>query len=1111
MPDGLATADVSKLPGLAKQFSVEQVLVIGDPAEDVMALISQLDAEVRWTKGTFMSVFPTRLLVCRPYDARPEWRAVVNPAGPACRDRSWTWRTMDTNDELFDVLDAFDSLWPTASRMQGSSQYREHDLVSLAGSGEIGRVVRAIRSGDSYEYAVSVKGQTVKAPESSLTAVAADPGDPFFWLSRQPAPAQDIARTLTWTKLCHPLTDVIYSYRSSKTIFRAYQFKPVLKVINSDKRRLLIADEVGLGKTIEAGLVWNELEQRGEVRSALVICPSALRFKWQSELRERFDRQVDVLDRARLQRWALELEAGEGGDFQAIASIELLRAADEQLAQLRALSPRIDLVIVDEAHYMRNKGTRSNDLGELVSEWADALLFLSATPLNLHQDDLYNLLSILDPEAFPSAELLREQIVPNRAFNAAAADLVRGGWRKPREVLSRLAELDSTPLGQTVRRDPEFKQLSHLLGHDGPLLPKEIAQAKRHLVELHSLAPIFTRTRKVDTHEQKAVREPHDREVLWTAEEKELYNAIQAHIRADASASNQPLGFALQMPLRQAASCLPVMQQRLRGRTDETWTDEDELEATSAAVTLPSTLIKRPLTTDSKYNMFLGTIGEALEVGTGQALVFSFFRGTLEYLAKRIAEDRPDLRVGLMYGPTPVPQREALMVAFRRGDLDVLLCSEVGAEGLDFQFCNVLINYDLPWNPMRLEQRIGRLDRFGQRAEKIFIFNMQVPGTIEADILSRLYHRINIFRETIGDLEPILRDFDESLARALSPHLTAAQRERRILEIGVALEQRAHDIEQLSTTDSLMNGVNDLLIDGFEEDSPGGGRFVGRDELASLMAWYLDSTGGHMRRLNDHACAFRVTGGPNTANDLRRITPRSRHTVISPASVAAQIEEGISVTFDEREAIERSLPCVTISHPLIDAAVSHLSSDHLLLDRYGVVRVPGLTPDRECLAGIFLVEVSGLRPALELMCVVVDGDGVELPGVGEQLLSSLAHSTFEQSDGPVALPVTQLFRRVDSIRARILRERDQDGTQGNDALVDRRQAARRREYDLKLGRARETLRTNQQRGISERVLRMNRGRIEKLEARRDDVLAALDRRRGFSITSQDVAVLVLRP
>ena len=135
----------------------------------------------------------------------------------------------------------------------------------------------------------------------------------------------------------------------------------------------------------------------------------------------------------------------------------------------------------------------------------------------------------------------------------------------------------------------------------------------------------------------------------------------------------------------------------------------------------------------------------------------------------------------------------------------MLLLSQVGAEGLDFEFCNVMVNYDLPWNPMQVEQRIGRLDRFGQQHEKIFILNMHVPGTIESDIFERLYSRIGVFERSIGELEPILRDDLKDITRTLlDPTLTQAERDRESERVAVALAERAEQVREARGVDEAL-------------------------------------------------------------------------------------------------------------------------------------------------------------------------------------------------------------------------------------------------------------------------------------------------------------------
>ena len=210
----------------------------------------------------------------------------------------------------------------------------------------------------------------------------------------------------------------LYTFYASRTEFQVHQFKPVLKLLNTFKQRLLLADEVGLGKTIEAGIIITELSARlGELSRVLIVCPSMLLSKWEREMQKRFSLNFDILTRNDfikfLQRY---IEYGEAEKMKGIISLQTLRS-NKMIERLREVSPHFDIVIVDEAHYMRNPETLSSELGEVLSELADAMLFLSATPLQLGTPDLFNLLSLLIPEEFSDFVLFHRFIEPNEYIN----------------------------------------------------------------------------------------------------------------------------------------------------------------------------------------------------------------------------------------------------------------------------------------------------------------------------------------------------------------------------------------------------------------------------------------------------------------------------------------------------------------------------------------------------------------------------------------------------------------------------------------------------------------------------------------------------------------------
>ncbi|MCY4495166.1 MAG: DEAD/DEAH box helicase, partial [Acidimicrobiaceae bacterium] len=309
------------------------------------------------------------------------------PATPAQTD--WT-------AEPHPLLSAYDWMgawWDDAEHI-AAPLYEVNSPARRRGSGQEAFVRSRVYESGQWRYRIRVDGRTREVVERDLEPPVID-DDPHEWIARPPAHADRFAATLTRAKLRERLTDTVYSFRATKTIFRAYQFRPVIRLLETGSLRLLIADEVGLGKTIEAGLVWTELDARRQANRVLVVCPSMLVPKWRAEMRERFDYELEELDRPRLDELLERVDEDRmPSRFAGVCSLERLRVWSG-LEDLAELAPRFDLVIVDEAHAFRNSETRSHALGALLSDWADALIFLSATPLNLGNEDLFSLLQLL--------------------------------------------------------------------------------------------------------------------------------------------------------------------------------------------------------------------------------------------------------------------------------------------------------------------------------------------------------------------------------------------------------------------------------------------------------------------------------------------------------------------------------------------------------------------------------------------------------------------------------------------------------------------------------------------------------------------------------------------
>ena len=242
-----------------------------------------------------------------------------------------------------------------------------------------------------------------------------------------------------------------------------------------------------------------------------------------------------------------------------------------------------------------------------------------------------------------------------------------------------------------------------------------------------------------------------------------------------------------------------------------------------------------------------------------QVVIFSYFKKTLSYLSRKL--DALGYSNTVISGSFSPDEREKRITGFREGKYQILLSSEVGSEGLDFQFCHILFNYDLPWNPMVVEQRIGRLDRFGQKAEKILIFNLSAPGTIEHEILTRLYKRINLFESYIGDLEAILGAEITNLTRDLfDPDLTEEQRQAKIDHAGLLLEKRKLQFAEWEKESPQFIGHDEYYrqeVDRAEKL----GRFISADDLVVFVKDFIRNFDRRSELVEDSTGVYQLDGG----------------------------------------------------------------------------------------------------------------------------------------------------------------------------------------------------------------------------------------------------------
>jgi len=677
--------------------------------------------------------------------------------------------------------------------------------------------------------------------------------------------ASDLRRVLTFEKIKGSLTSVFYSMEASNTDFYAHQFKPVMRFIESPVGRMLIADEVGLGKTIEATYIWKEIQARHAARRLLIVCPAALRAKWRVDLRKRFNIAADIVSAKHLLERLEEVATGRHSDsFVFITGLEGIRAPssfdDEDKRGTRARLARLidqnvanesfalfDQVIIDEAHYLRNPSTGSNRIARILRDAARHFLLLTATPIQIHSDNLFQLLRLIEPDEFYSSFMFDAMLSANSHIVKAQRAL----WRQPVDIKGAQLALASAARSDYFRNDPVVGRITELLPAASKDRERRV-EALRLLEARSLLSQYMTRSRKREVLEHRVERTPQVLSVSFSPDEMAIYKRVSANIRAQAAGMSGVSLFSLVVRQRQMSSSIVGALESWHEKDllgELLWEDfgqpQLEIEDEDAQNAVPTDLDgqsdvgfayhKAELEkNDAKYNALRDFLRDELLKNRGEKfVVFAFFRGTLKYLARRLAAD--GISNTLIMGDMGADKDTAIGEFGAADGPSVLLSSEVGSEGIDLQFCRFVVNYDLPWNPMKVEQRIGRLDRLGQKAERISIISLKVESTIEDRILMRLYERINVFRESIGDLEEILGDVTEKiLADLLNPNLTDAEREQRAESRDLAVQNTQKQQRELEEEAVNLIGFSDFILDNIRE-SREKGRWLSAPELRAFV------------------------------------------------------------------------------------------------------------------------------------------------------------------------------------------------------------------------------------------------------------------------------------
>lgn len=944
-----------------------------------------------------------------------------------------------------------------------------------------------------------------------------------------------LLRNIALVKLSRRLTGNLYSYGASNTEYKVYQFRPLLKFLRSweeyGKRGLLIADEVGLGKTIEAAIILQELKARIDVKRVLIVCPSRLTQKWQDELQTRFSEYFPILDGQRIQRLIHDVRRdGENARFQFIGSFESLRRT-EVLELLQALDTSIDYLIIDEAHHMRNSSSKTNSLGKALADKSTAVTLLSATPLQLGNRDLFHLLQMIAPEDFEDFATFEQLMEPNKRITSAQVAIREQDYQQASEHLSEIRDaFASNAIYQHIVRalDVPYSNIT----------PVKRVELQRLLSDLNVLSAIMNRTRKREFEDDVAVREPHTIAISLSEEEQALYDAVWRATRQDYArnygAQRKPPGFITVMRERQAASCLPATRTFLEAMYDKQSDplgveqtefqfpagDDESIDKVAAGWTTDDIRhirnMAKDLERDTKLQELLKIVRTVLaEPAQPRILLFSYFRHTLEYLERQLKLQ--DIQVGMIHGGINTWTRNERIREFRQGEtFRILLSSEVGAEGLDFEFCDVLINYDLPWNPMQVEQRIGRLDRFGRTTgQKIRIFNFIIAGTIEERILSRLYDRIQVFEHSVGGLEAILGETIKELSEiALSPHLSETQIQRRLDDAEERLISKQRELEAFSKDEDLLLG-NSNLLDARVQESVDQGHVVSPVELSVLVTSFLHDKYPVLRMELDERNRTNVALVVNSTlgNDLDDFWTKQRKTPNhnSPLLKAREEVGVVQLAFDSRRRSDMlAVPeFVNVHHPLVSMAVEHWknavsTSDGSPLPMAQLSLAGAPTDAGTAWFVIYVVTVEAVRTRSLLEVVVIhEQDQRALPHIEAQLLKTI------QQLSSVKLPVTP----IDSAVAEEWLDRCRSRMSDKQQVIQREEQISnetRGEQQRRIRHASSAAKIRQLRSAlslvdDERLTRMRQSQIRTEEENLRQALDEIDQRLTASVAFKEIA------
>jgi SNF2 family DNA or RNA helicase len=520
-----------------------------------------------------------------------------------------------------------------------------------------------------------------------------------------------------------------------------HQTRTALHVLNNFSHRALLADEVGLGKTIEAGIIIKEYIARKLANKILILTPATLKYQWQEEMSSKFTEQFIIAD------------TPEGyKNSKVIASMDTAKTSRHKKV-LESIT--WDLIVIDEAHKLKNSSTQNYKLVKSLHK--ERCLMLTATPLQNNIFELWALLDLLHPGFLGTKAKFTEEFVSDK--EGLKINSSTGLQQKLSKIMVR-----------NLRRDTGIKFAKRIV--------------KTHLLEFSSEEMHFYREaisfiKKQYEEISKLEKEPikgEDVESIDNLSEEELKKMAFEYRRKGL------LTFSLIMLTRQLTSSLQTGIKAME-RYKETLDDDKRVILLKALINQG-----KQIGEDAKKDYLLKLLKKEQE----KVIIFTTFRHTQDMLELEL---RLQGFSTIKFNGTMSAQEKEKVIQEFKGDKQILICTDAGSEGRNLQFAHILINFDLPWNPMRVEQRIGRVHRIGQKRD-VIIHNLAIKNTIEAYILNKLYEKIDLFTLAVGEMDLVLSQLKDKGSIEHSIFDSYLKNDEKIVKDLVKAKNTADEINQ---------------------------------------------------------------------------------------------------------------------------------------------------------------------------------------------------------------------------------------------------------------------------------------------------------------------------